>query len=78
VALEHRQKAFGIDRVAGFDDDIEDQSGADVTARMKAEAEKLDNPEKLWLLRLIKTFKDERALWQTCRVGWLSSRMDAS
>ena len=25
MAIEHRQKAFGVGRVAGFDDDIEDQ-----------------------------------------------------
>jgi len=26
VAVEHRHKALGISRIAGFDDDIEDQS----------------------------------------------------
>jgi hypothetical protein len=26
VAVEHRQEAFGVGRIAGFDDDIEDQS----------------------------------------------------
>jgi hypothetical protein len=57
-----------------------DEVYAAVTVRIKAEADKLHNPEKLWLQRLIKTFQDERTLWQGrpeldgYRQGWMRLR----